>query len=152
MPATRLSCARSATTLNLFRVPIEQPDLNCGSLQSFLKHCEVGTAIMIRNDNLWMEGSDRVRGLLGRHRVGQIHADERYIDVIERAHFGDTLGVAREVEALSAIGEDVAVAAPLVVEELSRSRAALQVIGGNSLKGPALPGFAVSIGHGLGGG
>jgi hypothetical protein len=77
---------------------------------------------VIGDDDLGVKGFDRVGSFLGRHRVRQIHADEGYVDVLEGAHLGNAFGVAREIEALAAVGEDVAVAASLVVKEFARLR------------------------------
>jgi hypothetical protein len=82
-----------------------------------LKYGEIGSAIVIGDDNLRVERSDRISSLIGWHGVAQIHAHERHVDVLECTHLGDAFGVAGEVEALAAVREDVAIAASLVVKE-----------------------------------
>src|ERR1700730_703082 len=138
------------TSSLLLWVPVKQPDLNASPFQSFLKYGEIGSAIVIGDDNIRVERSDRISSLIGWHGVGQIHAHERHVDVLERTHLGDAFGVAGEVEALAAVREDVAIAASLVVKEFSRGGAALQVVRGDSFNGPVPPGFGFSIGNGLG--
>src|SRR5690242_5248775 len=92
-----------------------------------------------------MEGADGVGCFFGRHRIGQVHADEGDVDVLERAHFGSAFGVAGDVEAHTAVGENVAVAAALVVIELSGGRAAFQVVHGDRFDGPFIPGCCVAV-------
>ena len=38
----------------LLRIPVQQPDLNAASLQSFLKHCKIGATIVIPVSVLWL--------------------------------------------------------------------------------------------------
>ena len=36
----------------LFRIPVQQPDFNAGSFQSFSKYSEIGAAIVVGDDDL----------------------------------------------------------------------------------------------------
>src|SRR5207248_10450216 len=99
-----------------------------------------------------MESLHGLRGLFGWHGVGQIHADERDIDVLERAHLRDAFGIAREIKTLATVGKNVSVAASLVVKELARRRTAFEVVGGNGFDGPVLPVLRLPIRDRLGGG
>src|SRR5215471_20956250 len=97
-----------------------------------------------------MERLYRVRGLFRRHGVGQIHADKGDVDILESTHFRNALGIAGEVEPFPAERENVAIAASLVVIELSRLGTTLQVVSGDRFDGPVLPRLAVAIWDGLG--
>src|SRR5215469_15002666 len=77
-----------------FRVPVEQADLDAGSLQILLKNRQVGSPIVVGDHNFRTERLDCVGCFFGRHGVGQIHADKGHVDVPERAHLRDALGVA----------------------------------------------------------
>src|SRR5258708_677509 len=103
----------------LLRIPLQQPHLNPSPFQSLLKYVEIRSAIVIWDHNLWVEGFHRVGRLFGRHGVRQVHAHECDIDVLKRAHLGNALSVGGKIEALAAIGEDVAVVASLRVKKLS---------------------------------
>ena len=100
---------------------------------------------MIRDHDLRVESLHRVRRFFGRHGVRQIHADERHVNVLQGAHFGDAFRVAGKVKAHAAVGEHVSVVAPLVMKKFAGGGAARQVIGGDGLNGPALPRFAFTI-------
>ena len=95
--------------------------------------------IVVRDNDFRMEGFDRVRGFVRRHGIGQIHANESDIDILEGAHFGNAFGIAGNVKAFTAIGEDVTVAATLVVVELACFRTALQVVHRDRFDRPAGP-------------
>ena len=77
---------------------------------------------MVRVHNLRLELPHRVGGLLRRHRVRQVHADKRRVDVLQRAHLRDVLRVAAHVHPFAAEGHHVAVAASLVVKPQPRCR------------------------------
>ena len=51
---------RKGGSLSLLRIPIQQPDLNPGPFQSFLKYGEIRAAVVIWNYNLGMECLDRL--------------------------------------------------------------------------------------------
>ena len=100
--------------------------------------------VVIRIDDLRVERFDGIGGLVRRHGVGQIHGDECDVDVLERAHFGDVFSVAGDVHAQAAVGDDVAVAASLIVIELP-GRAALQVVHGDGFDGPGAEGLGLAV-------
>src|SRR5690242_19779289 len=55
---------RTSKYPTLFRVPVEQPNLNPGSFQSLLEYAKVGTTVVVGNDNLRVEFSNRVSRFL----------------------------------------------------------------------------------------
>ena len=146
----RASAVTHGNQHDLLRIPVEQADFDAGACELFLEHCKIGAVVVIGNHDLGVEGFDRVGRFFGRHGVGEIHADEGDVDVLEGAHFGNVFGVAGEIEADAAEGEDVSVAAAFVVEKFAGRRATGEVVGGNGFDGPALPGFGFAIGDGLG--
>ena len=107
---------------------------------------------MIRNYNLRMECLHRIRCFVGRHGVGQIHADERHVDILQGAHFWDAFRVTGEVKTHAAVSEHVSVSASLVMEEFAWGGppGQVKVIGGDCLDGPALPRFGFTIRNWLG--
>src|SRR5208283_3617806 len=137
---------------SLLRIPLQQPHFNPSPFQSLLKYRQIRPAIVIRNHNLRMKSLYRVSRFLGRHRVRQVHAHERHIDILELPHLWDAFGIARKVEALAAVSEHITVAASLIMKEFSRRRPALQVVSRNRLNRPSLPALGLSIGNRLGAG
>src|SRR6185437_13583419 len=107
------------TGLGSLRIPAEQAHFDARAFKVLLKYADIRAAIMIRNGNLRMEFFHRVRGFIRRHRVRQIHANKRDVDILERAHFGNALRVSRKIKSFAAIGEHVPVAASLRMVELS---------------------------------
>src|SRR5579863_2749782 len=103
----------------LFRIPLQETDLDASALQRFLEDGKIGAAVVVGDHDLRMKSFDGVGGFIGRHGVGKVHTDEGDVDVLEGTHFGDAFGIAGEVEALAAVGEDVSVAAAFVVEKFS---------------------------------
>ena len=83
---------------------------------------------MIGVDHLRLESLYRVSGLFRRHRIGKIHAHESHVDVFQVPHLGNALGIPGKVESLPTDGEDITIAAPLVMKELARRRAPLHVV------------------------
>ena len=71
---------------------------------------------MVGINDLRFELAHRAGGLLLRHRVRQIHADERHIDVFQRAHLGDVLRVAAQINEFATERDHVSVAAAFDVE------------------------------------
>src|SRR5580704_10927994 len=69
------------TSRPLAPIPIQQPDINPGAVQRLLESHGIGALVVIGLNNRRMECAHRVRGLFGRHGVGQIHADESDIDI-----------------------------------------------------------------------
>ena len=136
----------------LLRIPVEEPNLDSSSRKVLLENFQVRAAIVIGDDDLRMEGFDGFGGFRGRHRVGEIHADESYVDIPESSHLGDTFRIRGEVELLASVGKDVSVIASLGMVELSGSGAAREVVGRNGLDAPLLPLLSLSVGDGLGGG
>ena len=119
--------ARARTKGELLAVPVANPDFDAGAVQAIREDLQVRAHVVIRIDHFGLERLHALRGLVRRHRVGQVHRHERDVDVLERLHLRDALGVAREVEALAPDRHDVAVATALRVEQLAGRGAALQV-------------------------
>src|ERR1700693_1117157 len=94
----------------LLWIPVQQPHFNSSSFQSFLKYCEIGSAIVVGDDNLRMKGLNRVSSLFRRHGVRQIHAHERHVDVLKRTHLRHTFGITGKIEALAAVSKHLAIA------------------------------------------
>ena len=120
--------------------------------KSLLEDFQVRVSVVIGDDDFRVEGPNRVGSFVGRHGVGEIHADEGDVDVLEGAHLGDAFGVGGEVEALASVGEDVAIVASLGMVELSGGGAAREVVGGDGFDGPLLPLAGLMVGDGFGGG
>src|SRR5690606_13870707 len=97
-------------------VPLADAYLDAAVLADELREAlDVAATIVIRIDDIRRELTDRIRGLLFRHRVRQVERDERDVDVLERAHFRDVLGVAGDIDARAAEIRDVAVTPALLV-------------------------------------
>src|ERR1019366_5512906 len=77
----------------------------------------------------------------------QIHADERDVNILERAYFGNGLRVAGEIEALAAIGDNVTVACALRVKEFAGRGAAHQIVRRDRLDRELAPRLRFSIAH-----
>ena len=71
---------------------------------------------MVGDEDLGAEGEGGGGGLFGRHGVGEVAGEEGEVDIAEGGHLGDVFGVAGDVDAEAAEGEDVAVVAALGVE------------------------------------
>ena len=82
---------------------------------------------MIGDDYLRVKCFHRFSRLVRWHGIGQVHAHKSHVDILEPAHLGHAFSVTREIKALAAVGEDVAIAASFVVEKLPGRRTALQV-------------------------
>jgi len=73
------------------------------------------------------------------------HANECNVNIFERAHLRDTLGVAGEVKALATIGEHVTIASPYR-DKLAGLGAANEVVHGDSFYCPPAPGLGLAVG------
>ena len=136
----------------LLGIPVEEADLDAGSGKALLEDFQVRAPVVIGDDDLRVEGPDRVGSFLGRHGVGKVHADEGDVDVLEGAHLRDAFGVSGEVEALASVGEDVTIVASLGMVELSGGGTARKVVGGDGFDYPLLPLPGLTVGDGFGGG
>src|SRR6266566_8289666 len=101
------------------RVPLQQAYFDSRARYAFLKRAQIRLAIVIRNHHLGMERLDGVGGFLRGHGIGQVHADKRDVDILERAHLGDAFRITGEINASAAIGEDVAITSALIVIKLA---------------------------------
>ena len=91
---------------------------------------------MVRINNFWVECLHRFGSLLRRHGVRQVHRNESDIDVLQRTHFRDIFGIARNIDAEPTPGHDVTVAAALIVKQLASGGSALEVVHGHSFDVP----------------
>src|SRR5258708_20398029 len=110
------------------RIPIEHAYFYSCALHALLEGAEVRLPVVIRNDYFGMECLYGFGSFLGRHGIGQVHAHKRDIDILESAHFGDIFRIAGKINARPALGENVAVAAALIVIKLASLRAARKVL------------------------
>ena len=97
---------------------------------------------MVRVNDAWAEGVDGGSGLALGHGIWQVEADEGHIDVFQVTHFRDVLGVATDIDAGAAEGDDIAIAAPLVMELQAVLR---QVVHGNGFDIDADPVDVVAV-------
>src|SRR6202030_1123641 len=104
-------------------------------------------SVVVRVENLRLERLDALARLPRSHRVRQVHAHERGVDVLEIAHLGRALGVAGDVDALVAEREDEAFAPALLVKDLARNRAAFEVVHREGLDADARDGPALAVLH-----
>src|SRR5437879_8086155 len=104
--------------LRSLRVPVQQPHFDASALELLLERVHIAgwlAAIVVGNDDLGVKCLYRIGSLFRRHGVRQIHANKSHIDVLERLHLRNSLGIAGDIEALAAIGEDVAITPALVM-------------------------------------
>src|SRR3970040_1804114 len=100
-------------------------------LESVGKLLRGAAAKMVRVDDLGTKLLGAAGSFARCHGVRKIHADERNVDVLERFHLRGAFGVSGKIEELAAQVQNVAIAAPLVMKELARSRAAREVVHGD---------------------
>src|SRR5271165_4461033 len=79
-------------------IPVTQPYLDAASLQGLLEHLHVAALVVVGINNLGMKGPDRFGRFIRRHREREIHWNESDLDILERAHFGDALRIAGDIE------------------------------------------------------
>src|SRR5208283_4374535 len=103
----------------LLCVPVAQAHFDAGAGERFGEYSEIAAPVVIRIDNRRMESAHRVGRFLRKHRVRLVHANEGYVDMLERAHLGYTLGVGAEVETLAAVSDHISVVAALRMEILT---------------------------------
>src|SRR5947207_12572991 len=134
-------------TVFLLRVPVANPDLYSGTLQRIFELLKVRPHGVVGIRDLRLECLDALRCLRRRHRVRQVHRYERYVDILERLHLRDALGVACEVQTFAADIHDVTVAPSLRVAQLPVGCTAPQVILRHDLNGAATDGLRLPAGR-----
>src|SRR5271169_3474838 len=112
----------------LLPVPVADADVDGQTLEGRREHGQVLAAVVIRIDDLRTERLDGVSRFRRRHGVRQVHRNERDVDVRERAHLRRAFRVAGNVNPLAADRQDIAVAPPLLVKELTSRRPAREVV------------------------
>src|SRR5437879_11704212 len=110
----------ASSALRSLRVPLQQPHFDASAFELLLERVHIAgwlAAIVVGNDDLGVKCLYRIGSLFRRHGVRQIRANKSHIDVLERLHFRNSLGITRNIEALAAISENVAIAPALRSEE-----------------------------------
>src|ERR1700730_16768823 len=103
------SCAITSRNRLSLRIPVEYAHFYSSARQAFLKSAQIRFAVVIRNYHFGMKCLDGLSRFLRRHGVGQVHADERHVDILQRAHFWNIFRVSGEINARAAVRENVAV-------------------------------------------
>src|SRR2546427_13215145 len=109
----------ASSGLRSLRVPLQQPHFDASAFELLLERVHIAgwlAAIVVGKDELGVKCPYRIGSLFRRHGVREIHANKSHIDVLERLHLRNRFGIAGNIEALAAIGEDVAIAPALIME------------------------------------
>src|SRR5690606_23124383 len=85
-------------------------------------------AVVVGVDHPGLERQHRAGSLLHGHGVGQVHGHESDVDVPQRPHFRDVLGIACDIQLQRPQGKHIAVVTALVVVLQPLGS---QVVGGN---------------------
>lgn len=101
---------------------------------------------MVGVNHRGMELRNRSCGLFGRHRVGQIHANKRFIDILQGQYFRNGLCVTRKIQSFSTVRQHVAVTTTFIVIELTGGGSTGEVVGCDGRDGPVAPVFRFTIG------
>ena len=92
------------------------------------------------------EGACGVGDHLRRHRVREVHGEERDVHVPQALHLRNVLGVGGDVDARVAEGDQIAVSAPLRMERLTVRTLVHEVVGRHGLDVPAEDVHVLAVG------
>ena len=130
---------------------VEKPDFDAGALQGSCENSGIGAAVVVRVDDLGVEGFDCIGGFFRRHRKRN-HADESRVNIFQGAHFGSDFGISRDIESRAAIIEEITVAATVfAVDRVGRGATPL-VVYRDGLDDLAVPLRDLAVRDGAGGG
>lgn len=137
-------------TVGLELVPIAEADFDVGIFaDEHLEFLDIAAAVMVRANDFGFEFAHGAGGLFDGHGVREVHANKSQVDVLEGAHFGDIFGIAADINAFAAGGNDITVAAAFF---MVLKAVGCEIVHGDGFNGDVADGFFLAVGEDRGSG